>query len=114
MASELATNCVQHAGTDFELVVESQDEIRVEVRDTNRHRPMLRFPTPREPKGRGLQIVEAMSDSWGVTQSPDGKTVWFVLGRRRGVSNGTVSRRAAGDLEAGDGHHHDPSGRPQG
>jgi anti-sigma regulatory factor (Ser/Thr protein kinase) len=79
MASELATNCVRHAHTDFELTVESDGHIRVEVRDTGSGRPRLLSPAPRDESGRGLQIVEAMSDAWGVRSAADGKAVWFML-----------------------------------
>ncbi len=79
MTCELATNCVQHARTDFELAIHSHGAIRVEVRDADRSRPTLRSPTPKQPSGRGLRIVEAMSDSWGVIPSSSGKTVWFTL-----------------------------------
>lgn len=79
MASELATNCIRHAHTDFELTIHSQGQIRVEVRDTGRGRPTLLSPTPRDASGRGLRIVESMSDAWGVIPAADGKAVWFTL-----------------------------------
>jgi anti-sigma regulatory factor (Ser/Thr protein kinase) len=79
MASELATNCVRHAHTDFELAIRSQGQIRIEVRDTGHGRPRLLSPTPQEPAGRGLRIVEAMSDAWGVIPAPNGKAVWCTL-----------------------------------
>jgi anti-sigma regulatory factor (Ser/Thr protein kinase) len=79
MASELATNCVRHAGTDFELAVRKGAEVRVEVRDTGGGRPVPRSPGAHDPSGRGLRIVEAMSDAWGVIDGADGKTVWFSL-----------------------------------
>lgn len=79
MTSELATNCIRHAHTDFEVTIDLQDQIRVEVRDTGRGRPLPRSPTPREPSGRGLRIVEAMSSSWGIIPSSSGKIVWFTL-----------------------------------
>lgn len=79
MASELATNCVRHAHTDFELTVHAQGEIRVEVRDSGRGRPTVLSPSPRDPAGRGLRIVEAMSDTWGVAAAGSGKAVWFTL-----------------------------------
>jgi anti-sigma regulatory factor (Ser/Thr protein kinase) len=92
MACELATNCVRHAHTDFELVIRSHSQIRVEVRDTGRGRPVLRSPTPHEPSGRGLRIVEAMSSTWGVIPSPKGKTVWFTLPQQpRGSSEPSQS-----------------------
>ncbi len=82
MASELVTNCVRHAHTGFELTIQSQGEIRVEVRDRGGGRPIVLSPTPREPAGRGLRIVDAMSDAWGVISTRDGKAVWFTLAQR--------------------------------
>jgi anti-sigma regulatory factor (Ser/Thr protein kinase) len=84
MVSELATNSVKHAHSDFKISInDSGGEIRVEVRDTGRGQPVLRFPAPTEPSGRGLRIVEALSRAWGAVDSPDGKTVWFTLPSRR-------------------------------
>jgi anti-sigma regulatory factor (Ser/Thr protein kinase) len=80
MVSELATNSVKHAHSDFKVSInDSGGEIRVEVRDTGRGQPVLRFPAPTEPTGRGLRIVEALSRAWGTVDSPRGKTVWFTL-----------------------------------
>jgi anti-sigma regulatory factor (Ser/Thr protein kinase) len=80
MATELATNSVQHAKTAFELTIhDGQGQIRIEVRDTGPGRPVPQSPTPRERRGRGLRIVEAMSDSWGVDPGSQGKTVWFTV-----------------------------------
>jgi anti-sigma regulatory factor (Ser/Thr protein kinase) len=80
MTSELATNCVQHAQTCFELAINAaQREIRVEVRDVGRGRPTRQSPAPTDRTGRGLLIVEAMSDTWGIEPSARGKTVWFTL-----------------------------------
>jgi anti-sigma regulatory factor (Ser/Thr protein kinase) len=93
MASELATNCVRHARTDFELVIRSQGQIRIEVRDTGEGRPTPLTPAPRELSGRGLLIVEAMSDAWGVIPASSGKTVWFTLPQPRASSE--ASRSAA-------------------
>jgi anti-sigma regulatory factor (Ser/Thr protein kinase) len=83
MATELATNCVQHARTSFELTINhGTRQIRIEVRDTGPGRPVPRSPAPRERTGRGLRIVEAMSDSWGIDPASTGKTVWFTVPRR--------------------------------
>jgi signal transduction histidine kinase len=79
LTSELATNCVQHARTGFELDVCAQGEVRIEVRDSGQGTPRLRSPALHDPSGRGLQIVAALSGSWGVIPSPHGKSVWFTL-----------------------------------
>jgi anti-sigma regulatory factor (Ser/Thr protein kinase) len=93
MASELATNCVRHAHTGFEMTIHSDGQIRVEVRDTGEGRPRLLSPTPREISGRGLRIVEAMSDAWGVIPDSNGKAVWFTLSQPGGSSEAASSRR---------------------
>jgi anti-sigma regulatory factor (Ser/Thr protein kinase) len=80
MVSELATNSVKHAHSDFRVSIDdSGGELRVEVRDTGRGQPVLRSPTPIEPWGRGLRIVETLSRAWGAVDSSHGKTVWFTL-----------------------------------
>ena len=79
MTSEVATNCVRHAHTDFELAIHSKGQVRIEVRDTGQGRPRLLSPASREPSGRGLLIVDALSDSWGVIPTENGKTVWFTV-----------------------------------
>jgi anti-sigma regulatory factor (Ser/Thr protein kinase) len=80
MVSELATNSVKHAHSAFKVsIADARGEIRVEVRDTGRGQPVLRSPTPLEPSGRGLCIVEALSRAWGSVDSAHGKTVWFTL-----------------------------------
>jgi anti-sigma regulatory factor (Ser/Thr protein kinase) len=86
MACELATNCVQHARTDFELVIDDRKgEIRVELRDAGHGRPKLRSPTAVEPSGRGLCIVQALSKAWGVVPGEVGTRVWFTLDSESGV-----------------------------
>jgi anti-sigma regulatory factor (Ser/Thr protein kinase) len=80
MVSELATNCVQHAHSDFDVTIErTGGTIRVEARDRGGGLPTLRSPTPREPSGRGLRVVEALSASWGIEPKDDGKAVWFTV-----------------------------------
>ncbi len=81
MVSELATNCIRHERTSFHVtILGSTREIRVEVTDSGSGRPRMRSPGPDEPSGRGLQIVDMLSDSWGVeAERPSGKTVWFTM-----------------------------------
>lgn len=81
MVSELATNCIRHERTSFHItILGSTREIRVEVTDSGSGTPTMRSPGPDEPSGRGLQIVDMLSDSWGVEpEDPSGKTVWFTM-----------------------------------
>jgi serine/threonine-protein kinase RsbW len=82
MVSELASNCVQHAATDFTVSIErTHRHIRVDVADRGTGGVALRDPLPTEPSGRGLRIVEELSDVWGVKESVGcvGNDVWFVL-----------------------------------
>ncbi len=99
MTSELTSNCVRHAGTAFEVSVRTRaagDEIRIEVRDSGGGQPRPLSPGPDEPSGRGLMIVEALSESWGVEPGGDGKTVWFTLARSPAgaLAGGSVSGAA--------------------
>ncbi len=81
MVSELATNSIRHAMTGFRLTIDcDRAELRVEVTDTGRGVPRLCSPRPEDPTGRGLRIVEELSDSWGVRRTAaGGKTVWFKV-----------------------------------
>jgi anti-sigma regulatory factor (Ser/Thr protein kinase) len=81
MVSELATNCIRHVNSGFEVTIkQSASTIRVEVSDPSSTAPTIRSPGPDEPTGRGLRIVGMLSSEWGVERrSPRGKTVWFNL-----------------------------------
>jgi anti-sigma regulatory factor (Ser/Thr protein kinase) len=82
LVSELATNCVLHARTPFTVAVDgSDDAVRVDVTDHGEGTPAVRRPAPREESGRGLQLVQAFADHWGVTRlrRGHGKTVWFTM-----------------------------------
>jgi anti-sigma regulatory factor (Ser/Thr protein kinase) len=92
MVSELATNSIRHGGSGFRLcIATTRKGIRVEVTDRAGGEPTMRFPAPDEPHGRGLQIVDMLSDSWGVERpGPSGKTVWFTIGGDGGGASSAV------------------------
>jgi anti-sigma regulatory factor (Ser/Thr protein kinase) len=81
MVSELATNCIRHTDSAFQLTIMSdRRQIRVEATDRAGGTPTLRSPEPTDPSGRGLKIIDMLSADWGV--EPDdrqGKTVWFTV-----------------------------------
>lgn len=85
LVSELSTNAVLHARTEFTVSVRCEDDatIRVEVTDGVYGAPTLR-KAAMTPDGRGLQIVSGLAQRWGIDQRPDGaKTVWFELSASR-------------------------------
>lgn len=82
LISELATNCVIHAGTEFRVAVAvSAHEIRVEVTDFGAGRPEIASPSPTEPHGRGLRFVDQLATAWGSESPSDAteKTTWFEV-----------------------------------
>lgn len=88
VVSELVTNAVVHAGTEISLdwCLEDGGTFLVEVGDQHPARPP-RDATAGEPSydtleyGRGLRLVGALAESWGVTYRSGAKTVWARLPR---------------------------------
>ncbi|MFC8664146.1 ATP-binding protein [Streptomyces sp. NPDC057199] len=83
ITAELTANAVRHGhvpGRDFHLrLTGSDDVIRIEVTDTRSERlPAPETPSPDHESGRGLLLVAALADDWGVTRraTAPGKTVW--------------------------------------
>ena len=81
MVSELATNSVRHADTEFRVAVAvTRRLIRVEVTDAGSGVPTRRSAAPSDLSGRGLAIVEKLASDWGVRRRrAGGKTVWFTV-----------------------------------
>jgi len=81
-ASELVTNGVLHARTPIVLGVTLGDQrLLVTVGDSAGGTPYMPPPDDDRPSGRGLLLVDALADEWGVTDERDGKTVWFTISR---------------------------------
>ena len=101
VASELVTNAVVHAGTDVELLCRleaaTEDEVAALVLEVSDHHPAraVRGERPEDggpvaygavsgsadpaDYGRGLQLVGALAERWGITYRTGLKTVWARL-----------------------------------
>ncbi|MDQ1709127.1 MAG: hypothetical protein QOG49_512 [Frankiaceae bacterium] len=79
--SELASNSVLHANTEFtvSLRVLPDGAIRVEVIDGVRRRPRQRDYGTDATTGRGISLVARLARAWGVEPLPAGKVVWCEL-----------------------------------
>ncbi|MDX2698993.1 ATP-binding protein [Streptomyces ipomoeae] len=87
VVAELVTNAATHGyvyGHSFLLkLVWATGTVRIEVADAcEKRRPRTRRPEPDAESGRGLLIVEALADRWGVEDRDPGKTVWAELDTR--------------------------------
>ena len=84
MVSELATNALVHASSGFIVSIDRSDAaVTISVTDRGDGTPAIQSPSSSEPHGRGLRIVEALSDDWGITSTAGtGKTVWFRMSLR--------------------------------
>jgi anti-sigma regulatory factor (Ser/Thr protein kinase) len=80
LVSELVTSTVEHAGRFIEVCVALEDEeVRITVRDGSADSPRRCDVDTEADFGRGLVIVNHLSDGWGVDPSRDGKVVWFSV-----------------------------------
>ncbi|MFF0017409.1 ATP-binding protein [Streptomyces sp. NPDC005374] len=81
LVSELVGNAVRHTGARvFGLRMRRRRGwIRIEVRDPSRGLPCLMPVQEMDISGRGLFLVDKLSDRWGVDLLPRGKTTWFEM-----------------------------------
>jgi anti-sigma regulatory factor (Ser/Thr protein kinase) len=81
LVSELVGNAVRHTGAHvFGLrMMRRRGWIRVEVRDPSRGLPCLLPVQGLDTSGRGLFLVDTLTDRWGVDLLPRGKTTWFEM-----------------------------------
>ncbi len=81
LTSELVTNVFLHARTD--CLVEAAFEpptLTVSVTDGDVHDVSPQSPGTGAEAGRGLAIIAALADAWGVEHGEGTKSVWFDLG----------------------------------
>ncbi|MFE2301610.1 ATP-binding protein [Streptomyces sp. NPDC059445] len=86
-AGELFTNALRHGspgrGDTITVAIECDPrELRVSVADRSSALPTARTAGGAEESGRGLTIIAALSDDWGVAPADPGTTgkkVWFSM-----------------------------------
>ena len=74
LISELVTNAVVHAGTAVDVMCRLDAGLVLEISD--RHPVRVLHQDRGDEGGRGLHLVAALSEEWGVTYRRDRKTVW--------------------------------------
>jgi anti-sigma regulatory factor (Ser/Thr protein kinase) len=80
--SELAANAVLHGvppGRGFSVrlvLLGAEGRLRLEVHDSGSGDICLRETSPEAEGGRGLLLVSALADKWGVGERNPGKFVW--------------------------------------
>jgi anti-sigma regulatory factor (Ser/Thr protein kinase) len=85
VVSELLSNAIRHAAPlpDAQVRVTwtlDHDAVRIAVSDAgDGPLPQVTEPAPGAPGGRGLGIVESLSDHWGVQREEGVTTVWAQL-----------------------------------
>ncbi|MDQ1427615.1 MAG: hypothetical protein QOK39_1091 [Acidimicrobiaceae bacterium] len=90
LVTELVSNVVTHASTDFEVVVAVSDPVRIEVHDgvavTEAFRDLVANPPrqvdPGAHGGRGWVLVATLATRFGlIDRGSAGKAVWIELPR---------------------------------
>ncbi|WRZ94992.1 ATP-binding protein [Streptomyces sp. NBC_01007] len=84
---ELFTNALRHGSPDrgdtITVIVECDPrELRVSVADRSSALPVARTAGGAEESGRGLAIIAALADDWGIAPADPGltgKKVWFSM-----------------------------------
>ena len=80
LTSELVTNAILHARTPLRLgVVRHDGRVLVAVADRNLVQPEQQPYSADRTAGRGIVLIEALAERWGITKIDGGKAVWFMV-----------------------------------
>ena len=82
VVGELAANAAIHAEGPATLTLTAVSGGGVEVAVADRTHEPVTIAGEDGGGHRGLVLVDALSESWGVDETPDGKRVWAVVGPR--------------------------------
>ena len=96
--SELVTNAVRHAGTASTLELElgqTGAQLRVALADGSTTAPRPRRAGRGAEDGRGMAILAALSDRWGIEPGPTGKRVWWEVDLPAGYTTARANATAS-------------------
>lgn len=80
LTSELATNVVLHARSEYDVVLDRGDRhVRLTVLDDSPAGPVRRRSGLRSATGRGLALVDTLAEDWGRTEER------LLNGRAKGI-----------------------------
>lgn len=100
LVSELVTNALRHGSGTIRLRLLLDHNLVCEVWDTGQVQPRRRRARDTDEGGRGLQLVELLSNRWGSRRTPQGKAVWFELARPSAKSRPVATPSADALLDA--------------
>jgi anti-sigma regulatory factor (Ser/Thr protein kinase) len=80
VANELVANAIVHANSAPVLsLADTGSDLVLRVADESPDLPVARDAGPGDIGGRGLIVVDALVDRWGIDRHPGGKTVWAAF-----------------------------------
>ncbi|MDP9417399.1 MAG: ATP-binding protein, partial [Actinomycetota bacterium] len=80
VVTELVANGVRHAGTPLIMrLMPIAQGIRLEIADDSSREVRARDAKLLDEGGRGLFLVDALAERWGVDAHPAGKRVWAEI-----------------------------------
>jgi anti-sigma regulatory factor (Ser/Thr protein kinase) len=111
VVSELVANAVLHAHTPIVVRCETRpSNARFEVLDGSHGTPSMKRYALDSPTGHGMRLIGMLVDEWGVSDLPNGKSVWCVVSAR-GRRPRMAPITASGSADPGTrGHFGDESG----
>jgi len=94
LTDEVVANAIRHGRPPIALRVRGNDELVViAVADCGPGLPVMRCADRTAENGRGLMILDAFSDDWGVVSLREGKQVWFRLHTAGQRPDGRIAER---------------------
>ncbi|MET8473971.1 ATP-binding protein [Streptomyces sp. NPDC006422] len=91
IVSELVSNVIAHTRCHVTRVAVARiddDSVQITVADVSQRIPKVAAPSEHSRSGRGLLIVDALSDRWGYDLRRSSKVVWVQLR----IGSGEVER----------------------